>query len=199
MLPGKKYTPDDYVRMAWRRRWFIAIPVVVVASSTAVVAMFLPNVYRASTNVMIVPQRIPEEFVQSTVTNPLAERLNMINQQILSRTQLERIIQEFNLYERERRQMIMEDVIERMRKDIRISVSTNTRRRERTGSFSVSFDSPSARTAMRVTERLGSLFVQENIEDRQLLADQTSQFLQGQLEEARGAFSIRNPGCESSG
>src|SRR5688572_32856071 len=88
MLPGKKYTPDDYVRMAWRRRWFIAIPVVVVASSTAVVAMFLPNVYRASTNVLIVPQRVPEEFVQSTVTNPLAERLNMISQQILSRTQL---------------------------------------------------------------------------------------------------------------
>jgi polysaccharide chain length determinant protein (PEP-CTERM system associated) len=146
--------------------------------------MFLPNVYRASTNVMIIPQRVPEEFVQSTVTNPLAERLDMISQQILSRTQLERIIQEFNLYERERRQMIMEDVIERMRRDIRISVSS-ARRRERTANFSVSFDSPNARTAMRVTERLGSLFVQENLEDRQLLADQTSQFLQTQLEEAR--------------
>ena len=185
MLPGKTYTPDDYLRMAWRRRWFIAIPAVVIASSTAVVSMFLPNVYRASTNVMIVPQRVPEEFVQSTITNPLAERLDMISQQILSRTQLERIIQEFNLYERDRRQMIMEDVIERMRKDIRISVSANTRRRDRSASFSVSFDSPNARTAMRVTERLGSLFVRENLEDRQLLADQTSQFLQSQLEEAR--------------
>ena len=185
MLPGKKYTPDDYIRMAWRRRWFIAIPAVVIASSTAVVSMFLPNVYRASTNVMIVPQRVPEEFVQSTVTNPLGERLNMISQQILSRTQLERIVQEFNLYERERREMIMEDLIDRMRKDIRISVSANGRRRDRTASFSVSFDSPNARTAMRVTERLGSLFVRENLEDRQLLADQTSQFLQAQLEDAK--------------
>jgi polysaccharide chain length determinant protein (PEP-CTERM system associated) len=185
MLPGKLYTPDDYLRMAWSRRWFILIPTVVIASTTAVVAMFLPNVYRASTNVMIVPQRVPEEFVQSTVTNPLAERLDMVSKQILSRTQLERIIQEFNLYERERGQMIMEDVIERMRRDIRISLSTNPRRRERTASFSVSFDSPNARTAMRVTERLGSLFVQENLEDRQLLADQTAGFLQAQLEEAR--------------
>ena len=186
MLPGKKYTPDDYARILWRRRWFIIVPAVVISSTTAVVAMFLPNVYRASTNVMIVPQRVPEEFVQSTVTNPLAERLDMISQQILSRTQLERIVQEFNLYERERSQMILEDVIERMRKDIRVTVSTNRRnRRDRTGSFSISFDSPNARTAMRVTERLGSLFVQENLEDRQLLADQTNQFLQTQLEEAR--------------
>jgi uncharacterized protein involved in exopolysaccharide biosynthesis len=38
---------------------------------------------------------------------------------------------------------------------------------------------------MRVTERLGSLFVQENLEDRQLLADQTNQFLEAQLEEAK--------------
>ena len=44
MLPGKKYTPDDYVRIIWRRRWFIAIPlVVVIASATLVVSMFLPE------------------------------------------------------------------------------------------------------------------------------------------------------------
>ena len=38
---------------------------------------------------------------------------------------------------------------------------------------------------MRVTERLASLFVQENLEDRELLADQTDQFLEGQVEETR--------------
>src|ERR1044071_1475624 len=123
MLPGKKYTPDDYVRIAWRRRWFIAIPVVVIASATAVVSIFLPNWYRASTSILIVPQRVPENFVRPTVTADLNERLNMIQQQILSRTRLERIVTEFNLYERERKQMIMEDVIERMRKDINVSVA----------------------------------------------------------------------------
>ena len=37
---------------------------------------------------------------------------SIIQQQILSRTRLERIIQEFNLYPDERKRMIMEDVIE---------------------------------------------------------------------------------------
>ncbi|HEV8396206.1 MAG TPA: XrtA system polysaccharide chain length determinant [Vicinamibacterales bacterium] len=185
MLPGKKYTPDDYVRIAWRRRWYIAIPAVVIASATAVVSVFLPNWYRASTSILIIPQRVPENFVRPTVTADLNERLNMITQQILSRTRLERIVQEFNLYERERRRMIMEDVIEQMRRDINVNVARPRSRREEVNSFSVSFDANDARTAMRVTERIASLFVQENLEDRELLADQTDQFLKGQLEEAR--------------
>jgi len=184
MLPGKKYTPEDFLRVAWKRRWVVAIPLVVIASTTAVVALFLPNRYRATTSVMIVPQRVPERFVESTVKDDLGDRLNMISQQILSRTRLERIIQEFNLYPRERERLIMEDVIERMRKDISLQVNNN-RRRDGASSFNVGFESPEARTAMRVTERLGSLFVQENLEDRALRADQTNQFLQGQLEEAK--------------
>ena len=184
MLPGKTYTPDDYLRILWRRRWLIIVPLLLIASTTAVVAMFLPNRYRASTSIIIVPQRVPENFVRSTVTAELSERLNLISQQILSRTRLERIIQEFNLYERERERLIMEDVIERMRRDILLNVNAN-RNRDGASSFNVSFESPDARTAMRVTERLASLFVQENLEDRELLADQTNQFLQGQLEEAK--------------
>src|SRR5687767_6793659 len=123
MLPGKKYTPDDFLRIAWRKRWLIVVPLLVISSSTAFVAFFWPNRYRASTSILIVPQRVPENFVRSTVTAELSERLNLISQQILSRTRLERIIQEFNLYERERARLIMEDVVEQMRKDIALAVN----------------------------------------------------------------------------
>ena len=186
MLPGKTYTPDDYLRILWSRRWVIAIPAVVIASATAVASIFLPNWYRASTTILIIPQRVPENFVQPTVTADLRERLTTIQQQILSRTRLERIVQEFNLYPRERsRGAIMEDVIDRMRRDINVNLATQRSRREPVSNFTVSFNANDARTAMRVTERLASLFVQENVEDRALLADQTDQFLKGQLEEAR--------------
>ena len=79
MLPGKKYTPDEYLRIAWKRRWFIAVPLVIIASTTSVVAFFLPNRYRASTSILVIPQRVPEDFVQSTVTAELGERLNIIS------------------------------------------------------------------------------------------------------------------------
>src|SRR5688500_7033477 len=102
MLPGKTYTPDDYLRILWSRRWVVAIPAVVIASATAVASIFLPNWYRATTTILIIPQRVPENFVQPTVTADLSERLQTIQQEILSRTRLERIVQEFNLYPRER-------------------------------------------------------------------------------------------------
>jgi len=186
MLPGKTYTPDEYARMAWRRRWFIVIPAVVIASGTFVVSVFLPNRYRAATAISIIPQRVPEKFVRTTVTADLNERLNLIQQQILSRTRLERIVQEFNLYERERKELVMEDVIERMRKDIGVNIARPRSRRDDPNSFSVSYEAGDPRTAMRVTERLASLFVQENLSDRENLADQTNSFLQAQLAESKG-------------
>ena len=144
-----------------------------------------PRIYRVSTSVLIIPQRVPERFVQPTVTAGLNERLNIITQQILSRTALERIIQEFGLYKEERKRLIMEDVIEGMRRDINVNVARPREDNSQATSFSVSFDGTDPRTTMRVTERLASLFVQENLEDRELLADQTDQFLKGQLEDTR--------------
>lgn len=185
MIPGKKYKPEDFVQIAWARRWLVVVPFVLIAAGAVVYAQLQPNRYRASTQILIVPQQVPTDYVRSTVTTLLSDRLQMISQEILSRTQLERIVQEFDLYRRERSEMIMEDVIERMRKDIKVDIAPNRNRRADTGAFMVSYESENARTALVVTERLASLFIRGNLEDRAVLADATSQFIDAQLEEAR--------------
>jgi polysaccharide chain length determinant protein (PEP-CTERM system associated) len=185
MLPGKKYHPEDFLRIAWARRWFIIVPTVVITVATFVWAASLPNRYRATATILVVPQQVPESYVKPTVTTSLAERLQTIQQQILSRTRLERIIEEFKLYEAERKTMIMEDVVELMRtRDVDVSVP-RARRREDTSHFTVSFDSSQPRLAMQVAERLSGMFVTENLQDRTGLADSTNQFLQAQLDDAR--------------
>lgn len=165
------------------RKWWPVIGAAVGVLAGVVLHGLQPAIYEASTSILVIPQRVPEEIVRSTVTAELGERLNIISQQILSRTRLERVISEFNLYEPERQRLIMEDVIEQMRRNITLRISLGDENDSTT--FLVGFRSPEPRTAMRVTERLASLFVQENIEDRAMLADQTNQFLQGQLEETR--------------
>ena len=107
MLPGKTYTPEDFVKIALRRKWAILLPFVLIAVITVVVAHFLPNRYRSETVILVVPQQVPESYVRSTVTSRIEDRLQSISQQILSRTRLERIIQDFNLYEKERPAGIM--------------------------------------------------------------------------------------------
>lgn len=185
MLPGKKYRPEDYVEILWRRKWVLILPFVIVAAGTFIGTQFLPNRYRSDARILIVPQQVPENFVQPTVTTRLGARLQAISQQIQSRTRLERMIQELNLYVEERQTMILEDVVELMRRSISIQIPRVRGSRDEPGSFTVGFLAENARTAMRVTERLASQFITESLQDRTVQADQTSQFLQTQLEEAR--------------
>jgi polysaccharide chain length determinant protein (PEP-CTERM system associated) len=178
MIPGKQYTPELLLQLAWRHKWRIAIPLMVVAITACAIIYKLPNRYQSDTLILVVPQRVPETYVRATVTTSIADRLQAISQQILSRTRLERIIQDFNLYADRRRVDIMEDIVERMRKDIDVQIVKGD-------AFRVSFTSEDPRTAMRVAERLASFFIDESLRDREVLAEGTNQFLESQLEDAR--------------
>jgi polysaccharide chain length determinant protein (PEP-CTERM system associated) len=178
VIPGKQYTPEDIAVIAWRRKWWAILPAIAIAVGAYAWVRTLPNQYRSDTLILVVPQRVPESYVRSTVTTRIEDRLQSITQQILSRTRLERIIQDFNLYSDVRKNAIMEDVVDRMRSNINVQVVKGD-------AFRVSFTADEARTAMRVTERLASLFIEENLRDREVLAEGTNQFLEAQLEDAR--------------
>jgi polysaccharide chain length determinant protein (PEP-CTERM system associated) len=197
MLPGKSYAFSDFIWIAWKRRWWILVPAALIAIATFVWASRLPDRYQSQTTVLIVPQTVPSAFVRTTITAGIAERLTGIRQQILSRTRLETLIEEFNLYERERQTMLMEDVVNLMRQHVRIDVPTARRRNDNTSSFTVGFEAGDPRTAMVVANRLASLLVQENIQDRDVQVDSTNQFLQTQLEEARQRLVVQEERLEA--
>lgn len=180
MIPGKQYSFDTILDVARRRKWLILLPAIVIAGLSVAVIQMLPNVYRSETLILVVPQRVPESYVRSTVTARIEDRLQSISQQILSRTKLEQIINDFNLYQDDRADgELMEDIVERMRmEDVGIGVVKGD-------AFRLSFQSDDPRIAMRVTERLGSLFIDESYRDREVLAQSTSEFLATQLDEAR--------------
>src|SRR5512138_3726069 len=138
MLPGKVYKPEDVLQILKSRIWVLLLPFAVIAAATAVWVHRLPDQYRSETVILVVPQRVPESYVRSTVTTRVEDRLQSLVQQILSRTRLERIIQDFNLYATERRTAIMEDIVQRMRSDISIQVVKGD-------AFRVSFSSDDAR------------------------------------------------------
>ena len=179
MLAARKYRPDDIVYLLLRWKWVVIIPWLLITAGVAIYSRTLPNRYRAESVIQVVPQRVPESLVRSTVTARIEDRLTAITQQILSRTRLERIIQDFGLFTEERKTMLMEDVVQKMRDDI------GEVRMVKGDAFQVNFSSTDARTAMRVTERLASLFVEENLRDREVLAEGANQFLDSQLDDAR--------------
>jgi uncharacterized protein involved in exopolysaccharide biosynthesis len=192
MLPGKVYKPEDVLQVLKSRIWVLLLPFAVIAAATAVWVHRLPDQYRSETVILVVPQRVPESYVRSTVTTRIEDRLQSLVQQILSRTRLERIVRDFDLYAKERKTGIMEDVIEQMRRDIGVEVL-------RGDSFRISFIGDNPRMVMRVTERLASLFIEENLRDREVLADDTNQFLRRSSRTLAVGCSIRKRRLKRTG
>ena len=122
MLPGRKPTPEDMLRLVWRRKWAVILPFLLVSAGTFVAARTLPNRYRSETVILVVPQKVPESYVRSTVTADIGDRLRSIREQILTRTRLELIVRDFDLYRAERARMPIEDVVEAMRRDVLVEI-----------------------------------------------------------------------------
>ena len=98
-MDEEKITFDlsEYLEIAWRRKWLIIFPFILVLPVAISLCFLLPKAYKASTTILIIPQNVPDEFVRSTVTMNPSDYLNVISQQIMSRTRLEKIIHEFSL------------------------------------------------------------------------------------------------------
>ena len=180
MLPGRVYTPTDILQIAWDRKWLILIPWLIVAAGVAAFARTLEDRYVSESLLQIIAQRVPQNLVRSTITTSIEERLPIITQQIMTRTRLERLVQDFGLYSEQRESgALMEDIIRDMR-ETHINVTAI-----KGDAFRISYESSDPRLAMRVTERLASFFVEESVRDREIQAENTNQFLEASLDEAR--------------
>jgi polysaccharide chain length determinant protein (PEP-CTERM system associated) len=185
MLPGTRYSPEDILRMVARRAWMIIIPIAIGTAVAMLVGERIPKKYRSETLIMLVPQRIPEAFVKAASAMNIEDRLATLEQQLLSRSRLEKIILDLDLYPSLRRQLPMEEVVQRMRTDITIQVEGPTGRNRDSSSFRILYVSGEAQTAQKTTERLASLFIEENQRDRANITEDTNRFLESQLEDAR--------------
>ena len=179
MLPGKIYSPEDIIRILIRRAWIIFLLLGVGSAVAIAVSRRLPDKFRSETLIMLIPQRISEAYVKGAVTTRIEDRLNSLENQILSRSRLERIILDLDLYKELRRTLPLEEVVRRMGE---YDIIVKTEGKE---SFRVSYVSNDAKTAQATTERLASLFIEENRIDRKTLAEDTNQFLNAQLTDAK--------------
>lgn len=192
MLPGRKYTPDFFLAILRKRWWQIALSVTLCTFGGLLISSTIPDLYRSDTMIQVVPQRVPDSYVRSTVTTAVDDRLKAIQQQIVSRTRLEQTIVELGLYPEERKAQPMEQVVNEMRTAIQIQMTgPNNGRPTRPGqpaeidAFQVAFTYPDPVVAMRVTQRLASWFIDENARLRGSLADGTNEFLESQLRDAK--------------
>src|SRR5947209_1646503 len=187
----------DVLLEVWsRHKWLATLvftgPFVVTVS----LAIALPNLYRSTATLLLERPQVSETFVKSSVTSELETRMQTISQEILSRSRLQDLMIRFDLYPEFRKRVSPEEVIERIRRDIRMEFKGRDIRMEpkamepqgeraATIAFTLSFRGRDPETVAKVTNTLASLFVGENLKLPKRQAAGTAKFLRVELEEMK--------------
>ena len=176
--------PDVVLGIVLRYRWIIMPPILICILIGIYQGLTLPRVYEAKTLILVEPQRVPGEFVKSVVSSSINERISTISQQILSRSNLERIINDFKLFQDEQHQnMYSEDKIENLRKNIQVNTMNS---RSGPDAFSISYRGRDPQMVVKIANTLASFFIDENLRVRESQALGTSDFLANELDTMRG-------------
>jgi uncharacterized protein involved in exopolysaccharide biosynthesis len=175
-----------------RRRKGFLLPFLLILFVGSLVAFILPPVYLSKSTILIENQLIPQEYVHTTITSYVEERLQMITQQIMSRSKLMGIINQFRLYQEMLGRYTTEEIIQKMRDDIEFQPISTDVIDKRTGrstaatiAFSLSYEGKNPSTVQKVANVLASLYLEENLRSREQRASTTTDFLQQELDQIK--------------
>jgi protein tyrosine kinase modulator len=176
--------PKDYLAAVMRRKLRLIIPAVLIVAISLIVAMVMPPVYRSTGTVLIEEPEIPREFIRSTITSFAAERLQTIQQRVMTTQNLISIINKFNLYADERKRKPISEIAGTFRDKIAMQLVSAEAVDPRSGqsrkaviAFNVSFDDGNRAVAQKVANELVSLYLNENLRIRREKAAETTGFL----------------------
>jgi len=110
----------DYIDILKRRKWSLILSTLLVIIAAGALALLLPPIYKSTSTILIEEQEIPQNYIMSTVTSYAEQRLQVINQRIMSTSHLIKIIDRFNLYPELRKDWTTEEIINKMRDDIQL-------------------------------------------------------------------------------
>lgn len=172
-------TIQEFLEVPLRRPLFVLVPAVLVLSSAIALAFAMPKKYQSQTLILVESEKVPETFVRKMATEPMTRRLYTIRQEVLSRTRLERVIEELDPYPtQEDERPPISVLVERMRRAITIQTRGSD-------AFSIQYVHINPMTAMTVTNRLATLFIEEAEKERATQATEGVEFIDSQLDEAR--------------
>ena len=170
-----------------RRKWIgLVIGVIGITLTYAIVETW-PNTYTSTATILIEEPNVPSDLVKSTVSTYAQERLQIIQQRVMTSQNLYDIIKQYNLYP-EQQTMPRSALINMMRANVVLAVvSANlsgqqqqqrTRQQPQASiAFTLSFSDENQDLAKQVVDRLSELFLAENNRTRQQKAAGTTQFL----------------------
>ena len=184
MLGHRPLVPEDYFAILKRRWWLVLLPLLILPLVSYSLSYTISPEYLSQTLVLIEGQKVPDNYVRPVVSSDLDSQLASMKEQILSRSRLQPIIENYNLFSN--LHLDMDARIELMRKNIDIKpIHSEIDRSNGLPGFFISFKANDPRIAQAVCSDITSLFTNANLKLREQSAEGTTAFLNGQLESAK--------------
>jgi polysaccharide biosynthesis transport protein len=170
----------DYLAIAKRRRFWIILPAVAVLIVTSIVVWRLPNTYRCQTTILIDPQKVPENYVKSVVTQNIADRISTIQEQVTSPVALKKLVDTMGLYPDLKKRLGEQEVLRIMQKAVAVEPVTSMG--TQLSAFRITFKGRDPVEAAQVTNQIAALFIEENLKVREQQSYGTADFLENELQ-----------------
>lgn len=194
MVRNGELSISDVKRVLRRYWWILPITTIFLGAIGLGAALVLPKKYTSQTMVLVEQPTVGSDYVKPVVTEDLDHRLVSMQEQILSRTRLQPIIEKFSLYPGDRDRVHIDDLVERLRGTVTIkpmAPTPGTASRQLPGFYvDVTFDNP--RTAQQICTEITSMILAQNAGDRQKQVKVTTDFLSQQLEEAKKSLDAQD-------
>ena len=176
-----------YVNLVLRRRWFVIIPFFLALIAGIYLAVALPKKYQAETLILIEPQRVPDSYVKGVISRDLGTQVSAITEMIMSRTNLFKIIEVFNLFSGpEYSRMFLDEKIDAMRKRTKVDIVYNKKDRGvAVDAFKIAYEGGEPLKVMRVVNAMAALVIEQNVKLRESQAVGTVEFLDQELVKVR--------------
>lgn len=173
--------PLDYLKITWRRRWYVLTVFVLVSAGVSIYAWRMPDVYVSEAVVAVESTPIPQDYVRPSDRSSPEERIAAIRQLVQSRTFLERMIQDFGIgYGPENRSM--EAAIAALSRNIKVASLTRNH-------FKITYHGNDSDTAQKFTQGIVDRLIQAGKSTREKKATETDDFLEQQLRQTRDALT----------
>jgi polysaccharide chain length determinant protein (PEP-CTERM system associated) len=177
-------TLKDYLAMLKRHTLLIGSSFLVILLVATAVAILIPPIYQSTGTILVESQQVPGNLVQATITSYADERIEVIRQRVMTRENLMRIIDKYNLFANDSRVETVSEKVDAMREAITITqINADVKGKgQATIAFSVSYEHRSPEIANKVANELVTLFLNENVKQRTESAAETTQFLNQEAE-----------------
>jgi uncharacterized protein involved in exopolysaccharide biosynthesis len=188
MIGHRQLTLEDYAAMFRRNKRTLILLVILGPAVGYLLCLVLPKEYTSQTVILVEQPAVPASYVTDISTGDLKQRLTTLQEQILSRSRLEGIINKFDLYPKERKQQVsMEILVDRLRKKIAVTPVKPMAESNSTQlpGFIVKVSDRDPARAQKVCNEVASVFMQENQRVKHEQATGTTVFLTKQVQDAK--------------